>query len=310
MDGEVVTAFKCTTKDTVDFYTGKNAHVVGVTIIEPNHEPAGSGCCVPGLHVSPTAIEALRSMRHKRCEQTPWRFWRVSVAKADILDKQTRGDAEKWRVRAYRVEEEIPLATVIGCDPAVFQGRVATVRAEIETWPAIAWLRPEREITTTDLEPLIERWHAALSHYKRPGWWGTGELPKKARLVRTRAAAADAATATAATAAAAADAATAAADAADAAATAAAAADAAAAVTAAADAARSLWPYWCRWYIRPRYVLWRSVRWRLAGLPEDRNPWAPLVAMFRLGVIPIGYVRGEFVIYCPPPAAKATKEAA
>jgi len=31
------------------------------------------------------------------------------------------------------------------------------------------------------------------------------------------------------------------------------------------------------------------------------NLWAPLVAMFKLGCQPIGYVEGEFVVYVPKP---------
>jgi hypothetical protein len=39
---------------------------------------------------------------------------------------------------------------------------------------------------------------------------------------------------------------------------------------------------------------------------DKPNPWAPIAAMFRLGVMPIGYCKGEngeveFVVYCPEP---------
>ena len=80
------------------------------------------------------------------------------------------------------------------------------------------------------------------------------------------------------------------------------AADAAADAAAAADDARRKFnlPYWCRWYVRPRSVLYRNARWVLVGM-EQPSPWEPLVEMFRLGCLPIGYVRGEFVIYCPKP---------
>jgi len=73
----------------------------------------------------------------------------------------------------------------------------------------------------------------------------------------------------------------------------------------AADAA--LWPHWAyrRWYVRPRYALWRSARWKLL-MKDKPNPWAPIVEMFRLGCMPIGYCKGdsgvvEFVVYCPEP---------
>jgi len=134
------------------------------------------------------------------------------------------------------------------------------------------------------------------------------------------AAAADAAAADAAAAAAAADdaaaadadaAAAAADDAAAADADDAAAADAAAAAAAAAAAFRS-WRDYGYWYLRPYYVLWRAARWQLGGLTEP-DPFAPLVALYRMGALPLGYVEenGEvaLAIYCPPPA-QAAKEAA
>ena len=36
----------------------------------------------------------------------------------------------------------------------------------------------------------------------------------------------------------------------------------------------------------------------IAGM-EQASPWEPMVAFYRLGVLPIGYVRGEFTVYCP-----------
>ena len=48
--------------------------------------------------------------------------------------------------------------------------------------------------------------------------------------------------------------------------------------------------------MRPYYVLRRSARARLANTSDV---WAPIAEMFRMGCHPIGYVRGEFVIYAP-----------
>lgn len=39
------------------------------------------------------------------------------------------------------------------------------------------------------------------------------------------------------------------------------------------------------------------------------DPWAPLIEMYQLGALPIGYSRGEFVIYCPPCAMKPKRRA-
>jgi hypothetical protein len=46
-------------------------------------------------------------------------------------------------------------------------------------------------------------------------------------------------------------------------------------------------------------VLRRNARWALAGFPESTDPYAPLVELYRLGCMPIGYVRGEFVVWAP-----------
>lgn len=63
-----------------------------------------------------------------------------------------------------------------------------------------------------------------------------------------------------------------------------------------------------RWYIQPRYALWRAARARMFQ-PEEPSPWEPIVEMFRLGLAPIGYAKldGEevFVIYAPEPAEEA-----
>ena len=55
----------------------------------------------------------------------------------------------------------------------------------------------------------------------------------------------------------------------------------------------------------PRYVLWRKARWDIVFGSDRPNPWAPLVRMYELGCMPIGYARDratgnvEFVIYAP-----------
>lgn len=62
-----------------------------------------------------------------------------------------------------------------------------------------------------------------------------------------------------------------------------------------------------RWYVRPRYVLWRWARWNIYK-GEVGNPWTPLVELFKLGAQPIGYARNsetnavEFVVYAPAQA--------
>ena len=77
-----------------------------------------------------------------------------------------------------------------------------------------------------------------------------------------------------------------------------AAADAAAA---AADALYRLFR-WSWWYMRPWYVLRRHARALLAGWPEERNAFAPLVALYKMGCCPIGFVEGAFTVWCPPSA--------
>jgi hypothetical protein len=46
-------------------------------------------------------------------------------------------------------------------------------------------------------------------------------------------------------------------------------------------------------------VLQRQARWTLGGLDENADPSTPLVQLYRLGCMPIGYVRGEFVVWVP-----------
>jgi hypothetical protein len=298
-----VIAYKCTRANGRDFYADRYEHAVGVTITEPEAVPAGSGCCSPGLHVSPTARLAARCSNGldgamERASR-PWRFFQVAIEEADVLDRT----ADKWRVRSYRVEAELSHVDVFGQVTADLQARVAPVRAEIATWKSIPWLKPARPVTAEDLAPLLAQWHDALAPWlvkrriARP-------LPRVVRIITDRKqadAAADADAddddaadaADAATSSAAATAAAAAADADDAAADADADADAAAA-----DAFYRLWSYWTRWYVRPRYALWRMARWDLFMGPAP-NPWRPLVEIFKLGCAPIGYSGGTFCVYVP-----------
>ena len=44
---------------------------------------------------------------------------------------------------------------------------------------------------------------------------------------------------------------------------------------------------------RPRKTCWEVV---MAGKP---NPWAPLIEMWAMGVLPIGPVDGEYLVYVP-----------
>lgn len=56
----------------------------------------------------------------------------------------------------------------------------------------------------------------------------------------------------------------------------------------------------------PRYTMFRMARWDM--FMTGPNPWRPIVELFRLGCVPIGYARmpGEteaaFVVYVPPVA--------
>ena len=139
--------------------------------------------------------------------------------------------------------------------------RVQAVRESIVTWKTIRWLKPAKAVTDKTVSCLIAEWREALQP------WSKKKLASGVRIVHT-------------------------ADAADADAAAAAAADADA------DAARRRWRYYFRWYVRPYYVLRRDARWKIAGMPGV-SPWAPLIELYKLGCMPIGYVKGEFVVYVP-----------
>jgi hypothetical protein len=136
-------------------------------------------------------------------------------------------------------------------------------------WPRFAlWTLhglPAKSLTRSDVKTAVD---AVAELYER---WIAGEKPKTEEWRKARSAAADAAAA------------------------AYAAADAAA--YAAADAAAARRWYRCRWYVRPYYVLWRMCRWDL--FMNEPNLWRPLVDMYKLGCVPIGYVGNKFVVYVP-----------
>jgi hypothetical protein len=171
-------------------------------------------------------------------------------------------DDQKSRVRRLRVEKELFLADVFGPD---FARRIEQVKTEAASWKEIPWVKPPRPVTDEELETLFRQWHTAITPWPRDG----RQLPLAFKVVRTRKAAAAAA--------------------------------AAAAGAADAGAIYRTLPWWWRWYVRPSPVLYRHARWTLAGMTEP-SPWASVVAMFRLGCVPIGYVRGEgdtFTVYAP-----------
>jgi len=68
--------------------------------------------------------------------------------------------------------------------------------------------------------------------------------------------------------------------------------------------ARLYWRTW--WYVRTQ--VWRTWRWAFAGLDPDKNPARWMLEIWKLGLLPIGYVRdgGEvfFAIYHPPVVAQ------
>jgi hypothetical protein len=292
---EFITAYKCTRFDGTDYRTGRNKHEVGALIVEPNAEPSDAECG-QGLHWSPTIRQTCAyingSVRGPRA-----RFFEILIPFADLLAL----GPDKGRSRSYLVAREVPFAEAFP-HAAEWPARVEAVRLEMDEWKRIQWMKPAQPVTLEILRPLFDEWRSRLAPFEQRG---RVSLPTCLRIVTSRADAADAADADAA-AAAAADAAAdadAAAAAAAAAADAADAADADAAAAAAAAAGFNLW--WLRWYLRPRYALWRKARWNIYIGPDKPNPWAPIVEIYRLGCMPIGYSRNresgevEFVIYAP-----------
>ena len=259
---DAVIAFKCVRPNGTDFRTGTVDYVAALVSGAPvellGAAPATGSVCGHGLHVSPTARKTIQFANR---DHRPWRWLAGYVRPEDIVEK----DEEKMRVRRFTPIREIGLTDIFGPD---FARRIDAVKVEAGSWKAIPWLKPTEAPTREAVETLVAEWRAAITPWLRHKEYA---LPTGVKIVETKSAA-DAA------------------DAADAAA-------AAAAVDAAANAAAAF-PFWLRWYVRPRYVLWRFARWQLAGMTEP-NPWEPLVKLYRLGAMPIGFVRGEFVVYCP-----------
>ena len=264
---EIITAYKCTREDGTDYRTGKVRYVPGEWITELNADLSDAECG-PGLHVSPTIRQTCgyinTTVRGRRA-----RFFEVAIRMEDLI---SCGDDKLRCLRLY-VVREVPFAEAFP-DCAQWPERIEAVRADMATWKDIPWLKPPRTVTPKEVGDLFQQWHKRM----QPFWQQGRDVPPLAfRVVRS---AADAVVVV---------------DAAD--------ADAAAAD--AADAADALrWHYSTRWYVRPRFIMWRWARWNIYK-GEAGNPWAPLMAMFRLGARPIGYSRNretnavEFVVYAP-----------
>ena len=267
---EIITAYKCTREDGTDYRTGKVRYVPGEWITELNADLSDAECG-PGLHVSPTIRQTCgyinTTVRGRRA-----RFFEVAIRMEDLI---SCGDDKLRCLRLY-VVREVPFAEAFP-DCAQWPERIEAVRADMATWKDIPWLKPPRTVTPKEVGDLFQQWHKRM----QPFWQQGRDVPPLAfRVVRS---AADAVVVVDA----AVDAAVVDADAADA---------------AAADALR--WHYSTRWYVRPRFIMWRWARWNIYK-GEAGNPWAPLMAMFRLGARPIGYSRNretnavEFVVYAP-----------
>ena len=291
--------YKLTTHDGWDLFTGSTVNYraacgTGVPLHCPT-EPSSSGpaLCQPGvLHASLTPRATFSGLDRERQGLDRLALWEV-VGDPVVDDGRTVG------FRALLVVRELPLiATVWG---AGYHERIAWVHDElIPAVREIPWLRPPSAPVYEHLEALATEHLLALSE-----WGDTGPLPLRVVSGRADAAVAAADAADAADAVAAGD--VAAGDvAADAAiyATVGAAADAAVAAADAADAAADAAAVAAglfgrlRWYVYPGYAIRRCARWHLRG-EERANPWLPLVEMWSLGVLPIGVVGGEYVVYVP-----------
>lgn len=263
---DIITAYKCTREDGTDYRTGKIRYVPGEWVTEPNADLSNAEG--PGLHVSPTIRQTCgyinTSVRGKRAK-----FYEVAIRMEDLISCGT----DKLRCMRLYVVREVPFAEAFP-DCAQWPTRIKAVRTDMATWKDIPWLKPSRKVTDKEIGSLFEQWHKRM----QPFWHqGRDVLPLGFRVVRS---AADAAAATAA-------------------------ADAAAADAAATADAAAEWRFsWLRWYVRPRYVLWRWARWNIYKGAAG-NPWESLVKIFRLGARPIGYCRNretnavEFVVYVP-----------
>jgi hypothetical protein len=287
---ETILLYKCTRKSGTDFRTGEvdyaNAMKLGQPIVVENPDPSSAGACGRGLHLCDSAI---KTCNFGNAGNRPWRWFEVEVAESNVIAK----DARKIRVgRIERVVRELTYQDIFGID---LNEGVKACRDEVKTWKSIPWLKPSAEIDKVALKRLFQEWLKSMKPFVREG----AKLPTKIKFVTAAdAAAADAAADAADDAAAAAAADAAAAAAADAAAAAAADAADAAAADAAADAWR--YRYWIRYYVRPYWVLRRYARSKLIGKGAE-SVWEPLVEMYRMGALPIGYSQGHFVIWVPEP---------
>ena len=254
-------------------------------------DPNPTSQCGKGIHASPSAHEACVASRGlDGSNMRPWSFFLLVIDASDVIypgivngEDCFRADIGKWRCRRALVAAELSHEEVFGSS---VEDRIAAMKSEIATWKTIPWLKPSRLITDEEITDLVSIWRERLVPYMRNG----AVLPGGVRVVRRRA---DAVAATA-------DAAAAYDYAANAAAADAADADA---DDAAADATNKLFKR-LRWYIRPYYILRRNGWWILGGLPEYASPNKPLIDLLKLGCVPIGFVKGEFVVYCPEFSAK------
>jgi hypothetical protein len=311
--GQMIYGIKATRQNGRSFYDGgidggiDYASSVG-TYLEIEAAPPSFGACAAGIHVSPTGLAACRASNGiDGSEQVPWRFFELAIDPGDIVwpQRPVRPDDAKWRCRRALVVRELSHSDVFG---EAISARVRDVQALVATFALIPWLRPTREVADEEVEMLISRWRERITVYLPAN---RAPLASAVRVVRYCYAASSAAAAAAAAAAAEDSYAFtdchSAADLAVARTTGYEATNAAysadsydfGAKDADLDLGRLFGPL--VWYVSPLSVMRRHARWMLAGLPAETDPWAPLVGLWRLGCLPLGYVQGELVVYVPSP---------
>ena len=262
-EGQSLVVYKCVRPDGSDFRTGTLNYAAalesGLAVEVLDAEPPTGRVCGHGIHV----CDVLRcTFRFGDRQHRPWRWFEGEVAQADVVER----DDEKLRVRRFRPTREVLLEEIFG--PG-FARRIEAARAEVASWASIPWARPAGAVSDDQIAELVAQWRDSLTK-----WLGGRRLPTAVRVIAAAAAAA------------------------------AAAAEAAeqAAVDAAAAADDALWQWRFRWwryyYLAPRYALMRRARWILADM-AGQCPSAALIALYRLGCVPIGFVGGEFVVYRP-----------
>lgn len=296
---KIIIAFKMTRPNGTDFRTGTINYAEALRTgkpVEVLDATISDNPCGHGIHVSPTARKTIQfgNRSHR-----PWRWFQGEINFADIMAK----DDEKYRVKRFKVVSELTLADIFGTDLAE---RVQAVHESILTWKTIPWFKSPKTVKEKTIAKLVSEWREALQP------WASAKLPTGVRIVTTRAADDGAAAYDADAAEAAADASANAAEAANAAAYCASANAYSESVVAAyaadadyADAADDndgfFWRL--RWYVRPCYVLRRYAYWQIAGMLTP-NPWKPLVELYRMGCVPIGFSGNKFVVYVPKVKAK------